>query len=170
MARQVKGKVTVIVDIDEMETGVGANGDTTDCQHRIEYNWTFDSGTTDGTQIDRVWSTAAALSTTPEDTDLSGTLPSVLNGSNTVVLADLVGIVVANDTAAGGGDAQVGAGGSPVVGFHASGNVEAVKPQGLFLWIAPYGTAITAATADILRMVASAGSVARRAIVFGRSA
>lgn len=170
MARQCKGKIRILVEIQEIETDVGADSRTVTLPHRIEYNVDFASGTTDGTEINRVWSTDATATTTPDDLDLQGSLASVLNGSNTVVIPDLVGVVVTNDAAAGSGDVQVGAGTNPVTAFHASADVEVVKPQGIFLWIAPHGGAVAAGASDLLRMVASAGSLARRAIVFGRSA
>lgn len=169
MARQCRGKIRILVEIDEIETDVGADSRTVVLPHRIAYEWDFDSGVTDGTEINRVWSTDAASTTTPDDADLQGSLASVLNGSNTVVLADLVGLVVVNDAASGSGDVLVGAGTNPVTAFHAAADVEAVKPRGIFLWVAPFGGSVAAGASDILRMVASAGSVAKRAILFGRS-
>lgn len=170
MARQAKGKVRIVVEIEEIETDVGADSRTVTLPHRIEYNWEFLSGTTDGTQIDRVWSTDDALTTTPEDSDLQGSLASKLNGSNTVTIADLVGIVATCDDAQGGDNVQIGAGTNPVTAMLASGDVATVRPQGILVWIAPYGAAVGAAASDILRMVASANTALRRAIVFGRSA
>lgn len=170
MARAAKGKIRILVEIEEIETDVGADSRTVSVPHRIEYNWDFTSGTTDGTEINRVWSTDADLTTTPEDGDLQGSLASQLNGANTVTIADLVGVVVTNEEETGAGDVLVGAGSNPVTAFHAAADVEAVKPKGIFLWIAPYGAAVGAAASDILRMVASAGVIGRKAIVFGRNA
>jgi hypothetical protein len=45
-----------------------------------------------------------------------------------------------------------------------------VGPRGLFLWIAPSGTTVTATTADVLQLVASTGTVTNKIIVAGRSA
>lgn len=170
MARQVVGKIRVLVEIQEIETDLGAASAPNVLPHRIEYNWDFTSGTTDGTEINRVWSTDTALTTSPEDGDLQGSLASVQNGANTVVIADFVGLCVVNDAASGSGDVVVGAGTNPVTAFHAVADVESVKPQGIFLWVAPFGAAVGAAASDILRMVASTGTVARRAVLFGRSA
>ena len=69
----------------------------------------------------------------------------------------------------GGDDVEIGGGANPVTAFHAAADVESVKPGGILVWIAPDGAAVAAGASDILRMVASAGTVPRRAIVFGRS-
>lgn len=170
MARQARAKIRIEVTVEEIETDAGVSSAPARLIHQVKYEKDFTSGTTNGTQIDRVWSTDADLTTTPEDTDLQGSLASVLNGGNTVTIADLVGLVVVNDEASGGDDVQVGAGTNPVTAFHASGDIEAVKPGGILVWIAPDGAAVAGGASDILRMVASAGTVPRRAIVFGRSA
>jgi hypothetical protein len=171
MARQAKAKIRVLVEVEEFETDVGADSATIRLPHRIEYNLDLESGTTDGTQIDRVYSSDASLSTTPTDLDLSGSLASALNGSNTVVLADLVLIAVENTTAAGGGTSNVGGDAAAVTGWVADAtDVVKVGPKGLFLWIAPSGTTVTATTADVLQLVASTGTVTNKIIVAGRSA
>ena len=171
MARQAKGRVRVLVEIEEFETDIGADSATTRLLHRLAYDRDWDSGTTDGTQIDRVWSSDADLTTSATDTDLSGSLSSVLNGSNTVVMADLVLLAVENTTAAGGGDAVVGGDAAAITGWVGNANdVVNVKPTGLLLYIAPHGVGITATTADVLQRAASSGTVTNKTIVAGRSA
>jgi hypothetical protein len=171
MARQAKAKVRVLIEIEEFETALGADSFTSRLLHKIDYQQDWESGTTDGTQIDRVYSTAAALSGAATDTDISGSLASALNGSNTVVLADLVLLAVENTTAAGGGDLQVGGDAASVTGWVGNANdIVNVGPKGLLLWIAPSGKSVTATTADILQFASSSGSVTNKIIVAGRSA
>jgi len=171
MARQVKAKIRVYVEVEEFETDVGSASVTTRAPHIIDYSYDFESGTTDGTQLDRVWSSDADLSGAATDTDLSGALASVLNGSNTVVLADLCILAIENTTANGGGDVNVGGDAAAVTGWVANASdIVPVKPKGLLLWVAPFGTAVTATTADVLQRVASAGTVTNKTIVAGRSA
>lgn len=171
MARQAKAKIRIYIEVEEFETDVGAASFTTRAPHIIDYSYDFESGTTDGTQIDRVWSSDADLSGAATDTDLSGSLASVLNGSNTVVLADLVLIAIENTTAVGGGDVQAGGDAASLTGWVANANdIIAVKPKGILVWVAPHGTAVTAATADVLQRAASAGTVTNKTIIAGRSA
>jgi hypothetical protein len=128
----------------------------------------FTSGTTDGTTIDRCWSSSTAVTTTPTDHDLIGGLTSNLNGQATSFV-DLVGIICVNDGTSG--DIQIGAGSNPVTGWVlAAGDGVTVKPGGIFLWLAPNGVAPSAGTADILREVASAGSISQKFVLLGRSA
>lgn len=172
MARGLKGRIRVIIEMDEYESGEGAGAAVKRLPHGFEWEWEFTSGTTDGTQMDRAWSSKPALTTTPVDTDIVGTsnLADVLDGSNNVNLTDLCVMAAVNLEGSGGGDIDIGGGSAPVdLWTLAAGDGVAVKPAGIFLWVAPYGIQPTATTADILRAVASAGTVNGRILIAGRS-
>jgi hypothetical protein len=172
MARQLKTRVYAKVTCEEIETDLGGGSATSRLVHEIEYDKTFTTGTTDGSEMDRVYSTDTALTTSPTDIDLSGSLASVLNGSNTVVMADLCLICSVNDQTSSG-DVRIGAAATnPLIGPFVTVATDslAVKPTGLFLWCAPNGTAVTGGSADVIRAVASTGTVSHRTILAGRSA
>lgn len=173
MARGVKGRITVVVDLEEYDDGgSGAAAALKRLPHRVEYTWEVTGGTTDGTQLDRIYSSAPSLTTTPTDLDLvsAASLPSAMDGSLNVGMSDLAVICVVNGAAAGSGDADVGGSSAPVTGWTlASGDGVSVRPQGILLWVAPYGVATAATTADLLRVVASTGTVAAKVLLAGRS-
>lgn len=171
MARGAKGRIYVLVEFDETETDEGAGAATKRLPHRIEYKREFSSGTTNGTQMDRVWSTDVDLTTTPVDVDVVGTanLPSVLDAGNNVNLTDVCVLCVVNDDPAGGDNAVLGASSAPFTGMLPAGDVANVLPEGILLWVAPHGAGPTATTADLIRLVANANTAAIRALIAGRS-
>jgi len=173
MARKLKTKVRILIECVEESTEIGAGELPARLVHRFEYNKDFASGVTDGTQLDRVHSTLASFTTTPTDIDLIGTsnLSSKLDGSLNVNFTDLCVVAAANDAASGAGDLEVGGDASaPLVGMLKAGNdVAVVKPQGCFVWIAPFGVAPVATTGDILQVVATAGTIEGRSLLAGRS-
>ncbi len=173
MARGVKGKITVVVDLEEYDDGgAGAGSATKRLPHWVEYTWEVTGGTTDGTMLDRIYSSAPSLTTTPTDLDLvsASSLASAMDSGLNVGMSDLAVICVLNTAAAGSGDVDVGASSAPVTGWTlANGDGVSVGPQGILLWVAPYGVATTATTADLLRVVASTGTVTSKVLVAGRS-
>ncbi len=171
MARKLFTTVSLVIESFEVDDDAGAASAPKTLKHRWAYEKSFESGTTNGTQLDRVWSTDADNTTTPQDADLHGGLNSVLDSGLAVAFPDLCVVAIANDEASGGDDINVGAGTNPVdTMWLAAGDGTRIKPQGCFVWIAPDGITITAATNDILRLVASAGTVPKRALIAGRSA
>ena len=170
MARKLVTTVTVLIEAVEIDDDAGAGSQQKVLKHRLAYEKTFESGTTDGTHMDRVWSSDADATTTPQDADLIGGLTSVLDSGNAASFADLCVVALCNDESSGGDDLVMGAGSNPLVGIGATGDIANVKPQGLLLWVAPYGVAPVAGTGDILRLVASAGTVPKRVLFAGRSA
>ncbi len=173
MGRGYKGSVTVQIRSEEYDdTGAGVGGEPKRLKHDVDYTWNWTSGTTDGTMMDRVYSAAPSLTTTPTDIDLisASSLASAMDGSLNVAITDLCMVCVLNTAANGSGDADIGAGSAPYDGMWlAAGDGASVKPQGILLWIAPYGAVATATTADILRAVASAGTVPVKVLLAGRS-
>jgi len=157
----------VIADIDETEAGQGASAQTSRLRHIIEHIADLDAGTSDG-QIDRVWSATYELTTTPVDLDLTA-LTSQLDGS-TVGIAELTGIVVTNDEAAGAGDVQVGGDAASVLFCAAANDTILVKPMGILALSAPSGYTVTNTTADVVQIAASTGTITCRIMLYGRSA
>lgn len=173
MARKLKTKIRILIECVEESTDIGAGELPSRLVHRFEYNKDFASGTTDGTAMDRVHSAVTGFTTTPTDIDLVGAsqLPSKLDGSLNVNFSDLCVVALANDAASGSGDLELGGDGTaPVVGVMKAGNdIAVVKPEGCFVWIAPYGIAPVATTGDILQVAATTGTVSGRSLLAGRS-
>lgn len=170
MARGTKGKIKVVIEVEEFDDGgAGAGAETKRLRHPINYEWEWTSGNTDGTQMNQVFSNLISLTTTPVDTDLvsASSLASQMDGQP-VAMVDPCVVCVINNAASGSGDVQIGAGSNPWTGMLAAGDVANVKPQGILLWVAPYGAPATAGTADILRVVASTGTVDTKVLVAGR--
>jgi hypothetical protein len=166
MARFANGSVRVEVDINEAVTALGAGDDIARMPHRRVYSKTLASGTADG-EIDRVVSQGVSFTTTPTDIDLSGSLTSPLN-AGAVVFAEVSMIYIENTAAAG--NLQVGGDAASLPLFGAAADFIVVPPGGCFFWYAPAGIAITATTADILQIAASAGTVTGKVTIAGRSA
>lgn len=172
MARQVLTEVHVLVQSWEVETLVGAGQQTKRLLHEVKKDYVFTSGTTDYTENDRVWSNQYSFTTTPDTIDISGTLLSKLDASNNNVFVDPTVFLFTNEESSGAGYVTVGAGSNPYAGcWAAAGDGAKVFPQGLLLMVAPGGfTAPVAGTGDILTMAASAGTIAGKVLVAGRSA
>ena len=124
-------------------------------------------------QADMQWSdrrTLAASAT--EDLDLAGSLTGPIG--TTLTFARIKAVLI-KAAAANTNDVQLtrpASNGAPL--FLAAGDGLAVKPGGLFLWVAPNaaGVAVTEATGDLLTLTNSAGStsVTYDVIVIGASA
>lgn len=132
----------------------------------------LESGTGLGA-ADMQWSdrrTLAASAT--EDLDLAGSLTGPLGTTLTFARVKAVLIKAASGNT---NDVQVtrpASNGAPL--FLAAGDGLAVKPGGLFLWVAPNaaGVAVTGATGDLLTLTNSAGStsVTYDVVILGASA
>jgi hypothetical protein len=167
MARGVSGKLTVALDLQEFETALGADGRQSVLPARFRKLVEFAAGTTNG-QLDRVHSIAPSFTTTPTDVDLAGSLTSPLGGgANTFV--DLVLIYIENTSAVG--NLLVGGDAASIPLFSATNDVIVIPPGGFFLWYGgDAGITVTATTADILQIAASAGTVNGKVYLAGRSA
>jgi hypothetical protein len=130
------------------------------------------SGTGAGA-ADMQWSDTRTLSASAtEDLDLAGSLTGPLGTTLTFARIKAVLIMAADGNT---NDVQVtrpASNGAPL--FLAAGDGLAVKPGGLFLWVAPNaaGVAVTASTGDLLTLTNSAGStgVTYSIVVLGASA
>jgi hypothetical protein len=116
--------------------------------------------------------TRTLAASTNDDIDLAGVLTSAFG--TVINFAEIVGIIIASD-AANTTTLTVGAGTNPwITMWLATGDGIKVFPGGTFMNIAPDANglgAVTAATADILRIANGAGgSATYRIMIFGRSA
>lgn len=169
MARTVKARVYVLVEVEEIDTLLGAEQTSSRLLHRILYDRSFETGTTDTTQLDRVWSSSAEIAAgTPRDVDLIGGETSQLNGLTTSFV-DWAIMCIENQESAG--DVQVGGDANGAVGWiSAAATNVSVKPNGILLWVAPAGVLPVAGTGDIVQLAASAGTITTKALFAGRSA
>jgi hypothetical protein len=169
MARIARGEIRVLVDINEMSTDLGAASATANLKHRIDYQKQLGGGLDDG-ELDRVHGLdatgGAALTTTPTDIDLAGSLSSAI-GAGTTTFVELTGILIWNKGTVNillGGDAAF------VPLFSASNDVLLIPP-GIWFWSAELtGVIVTATTGDILQLAAASGTVEAEVILWGRSA
>lgn len=166
MARSANGTLRVKCDISEVSTALGVGDATARLDHTIDFVYEMASGTADG-QIDRVYSTAASLTTSPTDVDLVGSLTSVLSGAATSFV-DLVGIVIQHYS--GTGVVQIGADAAGIPIFGATNDLLNLYPGGIFVWFAPAGVATVATTGDILQLATASSTAVVKVIIFGRSA
>lgn len=128
------------------------------------------SGTGDY-QADLLYAATRSLATAGTDNlDLSGVLTDPLG--NVIAAVEIVAILI-RAAAANTTTLTVGNGTNPFVGpFGAAAHTVAIAPGGVFMMVNPKtGWPVTAATADILKIVNSAGATAAYDIVIlGRSA
>lgn len=165
MAREAKARLELKLSAEEFETDLGAGGGRSRLAHLVELVADLLNGTDDG-EIDRVYSDELTVTTTPTDLDFVGGVTSKLNGQ-TVTLAEIVAVIVVNESAAG--DVIVGGDANAIPIFGAATHTRPVKPGGADVWYAPAGVALVAGTGDILQLAASAGSVDCKVAVLGRS-
>lgn len=137
----------------------------------LKHTYSFASGT-GSNQADRIWSDTRTLAASAtEDLDLAGSLTGALG--TTLTFATLKGIIV---KAASGNTNNVvisrpAANGVPV--FEAASDAVAVKPGGVFVWLAPAtGVTVTAGTGDLITFTNSAAgtSVSYDVVFLGTSA
>lgn len=108
---------------------------------------------------------------TPVDIDLAGSLSNAFG--STVTFARLKGIVIQNKTTTAGAILQVGAGSNPITSpWLASGDGVNVGPDGVFMLWNPSaaGYAVTATSADILRLTSASGTISYELYLIGASA
>jgi hypothetical protein len=137
--------------------------------HQLIYSAELPSGTADGS-IDRVYSDAIGFTTSNTDLDVVAGVASKLNGA-TLTFADVCGVAVFNDglVGGGGGNLIVGNAAAPLGLFSAGTTTITVRPGGIFLWTDGPGIQPAGGTTDVLRIVASAGTVQGRVAIWGRS-
>lgn len=170
MARKLKTKVRILIECEEIITDVGL-GEPVRHMHRFEYNKDFATGTTDGTQMDRAHSDEADYTTTPTDYEVFGTtLADVIDGSLSVNFSDFCVMAVSNEEANGAGNLEVFGDANGLVGaVKAANDIVLVRPEGCFVWIAPYGVAPVNGTGDIVQVAASTGTITGKHLMAGRS-
>lgn len=169
MARQASGKAEINLRIEERTTDVGYDGaGVATAVHEVKRAVTFENGVLDG-QIDRVFSGANTATTTPTNLDLVGTgLASQVAGGAPNSFADLQILVIENTGTVG--NLIVGGGASAIPLTNGTTDGEVVQPGGvLYRNFGTAGLALTAGVADILKIVASAGTVPYRILLAGRS-
>lgn len=130
---------------------------------------TFTNGT-GANQCDLMFSdTRSVTSGSPDDLDLAGVLTTAFGATITMARVKLI-YIKNNDTT---NILNVGAGTNPLINWVlASGDGVNVRPGGFLCLGAPDATAyaVTAATGDILRVAAAAGTISYTIIILGASA
>jgi len=128
----------------------------------------------DGTaanQANRIYHKRLTLSTTPTDIDLAGSLVDALG--NALVFVEVVAIAVKNNSTVAGQNVHVGGDAAALVGWVASPtDIVVIFPGGCQAIVNPNDPAyaVTGTTADILQLVAAAGTPTADVLVLGRSA
>ncbi|MGL5095856.1 MAG: hypothetical protein ACRDD1_09720, partial [Planctomycetia bacterium] len=118
---------------------------------------------------DRLHSASGTVTTSPTTVDLIGSLTSQIDGGSTTSFADLQGLYVENTSAAG--NLLVGGGANTIPLTNGTTDEVLIPPGGwIYVDFGTSGLALTAGTADLLLLAASAGSVGFRLAVVGRSA
>lgn len=165
MAREAFGRLRVDIEVTERNAQIGGGSDAASMIHRFLRDVVLNNGTSDG-QIDRPYSEALSLTTTPTDFDVAGSIASDI-GAGAVVMAEVVLLAIANTSESGdivfGGDTNF------VTITGAAAHTLSIKPGGFMLLFAPKGYTVTAATGDILQLAASAGTVTGQMLILGRS-
>lgn len=136
--------------------------------------FSFSLALTDGTtanKIDRIYHKRLTLSTSPTDIDLAGALVDAFGTA--LVFVEIVGIFIKNNSVIVGQNVIVGGDAAALVGWVGAGNdLLNVMPGGCIATVNPNDPAwgVTGATADILQLVAAAGTPTADVMVLGRSA
>jgi hypothetical protein len=135
------------------------------------------NGTTAG-QADILFADERTVaSDTSDDLDLAGVLTNAFGA--TITAAELVALLIINAPKTGAANTTtltIGGGSNPVVGFlgGTTPTIGPIQPGGVVLLAADHASglgAITAATADILRITNSAGAAAKyQIVILARSA
>lgn len=162
--------VQLSISITEFLALLGAGQQASQLIHAAGYTAELPSGLADGS-IDRVYSDAVNFTTSNTDLDLVAGVTSKLNGA-ALTFADVCGVAVFNDGVAGGGGGNlvIGNAAAPLALFSAPTATHTVRPAGCYLWTDSVGIQPAGGTTDVLRIVASAGTVAGRVVIWGRSA
>lgn len=171
MASNVQVKVTMRVEAQEMETGIGVGAGSSYMRHVAEAPLSLENGTA-ANQCDVVWSASSTVTSgTPATIDLRGALASVLTGDG-INFVEVVGFLIKNKSTTSGQTLEIGDGSNSFSTWAGgAGDTVIVGAGGAMFISAPIdGYATTAGTGDILQIVATTGTVAYDVIVFGRSA
>jgi hypothetical protein len=125
---------------------------------------------TGNAQADLAFSDSRTLAAeASEDLDLAGALIDAFG--NTITVAEVVAVLIEADAANTTNLTVGGASAEAQLFFAAAGDKAVIKPGGFLFAFAPAGWAITATTADDLRIEnAAGGSATYRIAVIGRSA
>lgn len=159
----------VRINIPERNTDVGIDGaGVVPYDHKFHYRQKFGNGTGAnkvGVVFSGRFSTAVAV-----DHDLRGGLVSVASGAS-VPFPIVCGIFLKNLSTTTGQYLSIGGGSNPFITWlGATGDAIRVGPGGLFtLWSPVDGYAVTADTADILRVTPATGTIAYELCVVGRA-
>jgi molybdopterin-binding protein len=125
---------------------------------------------TGANNIDTVWSARASIASgTPLDTDLRGSIASVLDGT-TLNFPLVVLLLVINNSATTGQSLAFGVGANPVTSWMTGTTPTITIGAGGWLQLASPidGYATTAATADIMRIASTTGTVVTDIVLLGR--
>ena len=144
----------------------------------LEFRSQLTTGVAAG-QYDILWADERSLAASgTDDIDLAGVLASAFGA--TITMAEVVGLCIVNkpknSTVPNVGSLTVGGGTNPFLGFltGTTPTIRNIGPGGCLFLFSPDGTglgAVTAATADILRIAASAaGSVTYQIAIIARTA
>lgn len=132
-------------------------------------SYTFSQGT-GGDAADIIYANRLTLSTSNTDIDLSGVLTDP--AGNTIVFAEVCGMIVQNRSTTVGEIVTVGGSSNDFLSWlKATGDGVKVSAKGTLALCDPLADAygITNSTADILRLVAATGTPSVDVIIWGRS-
>ena len=171
MPSDVRTTLSVVLKcLETSDTTTGFGSHRSMLKHDGAYTISMLDGT-DANESDLVYSLFTSVSTgVPHDHDLVS-LVSGLTGS-TLTYAEVTAIVLVNESQTPGESVTVGAGSNPVSSiWGAAGDAVVVGPGGVLVLTSPVdGYAVTASTADILRVSTTSSGVSYRLIILGRSA
>lgn len=170
MSLTLQGRIKAHVRLVEQDTAKGAGDAPATFVHEAIVNERITNGTSDAGTGNRVYSDeSTVVDGAPVSIDLAGSL-SALTGGGTVTFVDLAGLYIEHTS--GAGNLHVGAGSNPVPLFGDVSDLIKIPPGGkMMLWTdSSLLATVTAATGDILRLLASTGTVGYKIIIWGRSA
>ena len=155
-----KADIDIKVNVTEYSAPGGAGAASGSLRHVLDFDERWTSGTT-ADKADIVYSLNDASYTTTPTSKLD---------ASAFVTVEIVCLIVKNESTTG--DLQVGGDAAAVLFFGAAADYILVKPGGLLVLCsgADPAYATTAATADIIQITASAGTVVGDIVILGRSA
>lgn len=161
-------RTIVNVSVRAEETGTGGLGTPTEI-HESGTQAAWPSGAADS-KADLVWSSSGTLTATTLDLDLNGALTTKVTGA--VNFAKLSLIRIKNKATATGANLLVGGGINPIASLWGSaGDILKIPPGGAVTLEAPIdGYAVTASTADILRLDSGTATIPYEILIVGRTA
>lgn len=167
MALSAKMKAYLRFAVTESDSGAGVGAAASYLHHVLEFGETTYANGTAANQVNRVYSADLTITTSATDLDLDAL--TAMDGS-TITFAEIVAVVVLNNSTTTGEDIVVGGDANAVPIFSAANDSIKVEPSGLFAWLSPVdGATVTASTGDILQLVASSGSISAEVLIVGRT-